>query len=85
MCPACLLELQDKLHRLPGVAYANIDYKKVETQLPDSSDKEKKDAVRRKAATVIVYDHNAILWKTLEHIIADSHYHCSDVTDVSHR
>jgi len=83
MCPACLLELQGKLHRLPGVAYANIDYRRVATHTPDTNDNEKKDAARRKAATVIVYDQNAIHWKTLEHLIDDSKYHCSDVTDAT--
>lgn len=78
MCPACLLELEGKLSKLPGVAFAKITR-------PDAGQTDKDAAERimrhRLADAVIIYDKHAIAFDLLHDVIKREMYNTKNISD----
>jgi len=78
MCPACLLELQGKLRKSSGVAYAKID------RGPLMNTSGEKHAHPKSVLTTIIYDQHAAAWDTLQGTIKGSYYKCTHIEDAQY-
>jgi hypothetical protein len=80
LCPACLLELQDKLRHLDGVGYARVEHKPSSPVPAEATSAEPKNAVKTVAA-VVIYDDHAVEWAKLKKVVHANKYECLNVSD----
>jgi hypothetical protein len=78
MCPACLLELQGKLRKVDGVAYAKINREVLTSS--ESSDKHHPKSV----LTIVICDEHAAAWDKVQDVIKRSFYKCSHIDDAGY-
>lgn len=73
LCPACLISLEDKLKKMPGVTFAKVTR-------PDAV--EPSQPKPRNASLVLLYDANAGRFEFLNELIKKELYKPTDVKDV---
>jgi hypothetical protein len=73
LCPACLMSLEDKLKKMPGVTFAKVTR-------PDAA--EPGQPKPRNASLVLIYDANAGKYDRLIELIKKELYRPADAKDV---
>jgi hypothetical protein len=92
MCPACLLELEEKLRAVPGIGFAHIERVAAEPKGANSATaageskpdpKVNSNQPARVAQAVIIFDSHCVSFDRLEHFIKHENYKPVTVKQVS--
>jgi hypothetical protein len=75
MCPACLIGLEDKLKKMPGVTFAKVTRPEPQTEKIHTS---------RNASVVIIYDATGVRWERLIELIKKELYRPTDIKDLEY-
>lgn len=67
MCPACLIQLEDRLRKLPAVGFAKVNRE-------DGHE-------RKRASAIIIYDAHALKFDRIKECISKESYKATDVDD----
>jgi hypothetical protein len=93
MCPACLLELEEKLRSLPGIAFVKITRDSSvgstahsaadnpQTHEPGVSAEQSTDVNKRAAETVVIFDSSSVSMDRLQQFIKHEKYRPASVKD----